>query len=330
MSGQEFFAVEDTRTDPRFADNPLVAEHGILSYAGAPLIDADGFALGTLCVFDVRPRTFDEGQRAALVNMAQQVMYLLERHLRERRLERASAELVERNEDLRHFAGVVSHDIIGPMTSITAFLDLIKEEVEDEDLRSALCMLSRSSFSLREYVEGLTRYYTSDALPDRAAEVFALADLFSSLDAMAIRDPDRTTVVFDDTEVKIHTHRAALQQVLLNLVSNAIKYGTAESTRIEVGFAVADDHYRFTVTDDGPGIDPDRHECIFELFGTDTALDRDGRAGTGIGLATVKRLLDQLGGTISLDSDLGRGSVFTVTLPRPRSMPPAAPLAEAA
>ena len=325
VSGEECFAVEDARTDPRFADNPIVTEVGIASYAGAPLIDADGYALGTLCVLDVRPRTLDAGQREALVDMARHVVYLIERHLRERR----SAALAERNEDLAHFSGAVSHDLVGPLTNITSFLELLAEEADDEGLRADLQRLHRSSFSVREYVEGLTRHYTSDALVARPAERFAIAELFGALDAMAVRDPDRTLVSFDDSDVEVRTHRAALQQVLLNLLSNAIKHGTGP-TRIRVGFEEVDAGYRFTVADDGPGIPADRHEHIFELFGTGEGTDGDGHAGTGVGLATVKRLLDRLGGTISLDSARGRGSTFAVTLPGPRALPRAEPRAEAA
>ena len=325
-SRRELFTVEDAREDPRFADNPLVAEHGIVSYAGAPLIDADGFALGTLCVFDVRPRALSEGQRAALTNMARQVMYLLERHLRERRLERSSAELAERNEDLRHFAGAVSHDIMGPVTNLAALLGLLEEEAVDDAVRSELKRLHRSSCSLREYIEGLTRHYTAESLAERPPEDFAVPDLFDSLDAMLTRDPRHTTIAFDGAGARIHAHRAALQQVLLNLASNAIRYGTGERTRIEVGFRDVAEGYRFTVSDDGPGIPVERHERIFELFETGGELGRDGTGGTGVGLATVKRLLDRIGGTISLDSAPDRGTTFVVTLPGP----PAASLAEAA
>ena len=313
---EELFVVEDAREDPRFADNPIVLEHGVLSYAGAPLIDEHGFALGTLCVFDVRPRRWTEEQRAALVNMARNVVYLMERHLRERRLERAAVDLSQRNEDLQHFAGVVSHDILGPVNTITSFLELLGDDANDERLRTDLRMLHRSSRSLHDYVDGLSRHYLAESLTEHPTATFEVAGLFDALDALLARDPERTTIVFDETRAVVHTFQAALQQVLLNLASNAIKYGNDGRTRIEIGFAETDHHYRFTVTDDGPGIEKDRQDRIFELFETGEP-GRDGRRGTGIGLATVRRLLDRLGGGLSLDSAPGEGCRFTVELPKP-------------
>ena len=315
-AGEELFVVEDARRDLRFADNPIVLEHGVLSYAGAPLIDEHGFALGTLCVFDVRPRTWTDEQRAALTNMARNVIYLMERHLRERRLERATADLSRRNEDLQHFAGVVSHDILGPVNTITNFLELLGDDADDEHLRGDLQMLHRSSSSLREYVDGLSRHYLAESLTDHPTVTFEVASVFDSLDALLTRDPERTTIVFDETRAVVHTFQAALQQVLLNLASNAIKHGNEGHTRIRISFAETDEHYRFTVADDGPGIEEDRQGRIFELFETG-APGRDRECGTGIGLATVKRLLDRLGGALSLDSAPGKGSTFTVRLQRP-------------
>ena len=315
-AGEELFIVEDAREDARFADNPIVLEHGVLSYAGAPLIDEHGFALGTLCVFDVRPRSWTDEQRAALTNMARNVIYLMERHLRERRLERATADLSRRNEDLQHFAGVVSHDILGPVNTITTFLELLGDDANDERLRTDLQMLHRSSSSLHEYVDGLSRHYLAESLTEHSAATFEVASVFDTLDALLVRDPELTTIVFDETGALVHTFRAALQQVLLNLASNAIKYGNEGRTRIEIGFVETDEHYRFTVADNGPGIEEDRQDRIFELFETGEP-GRDGRCGTGIGLATVKRLLERLGGDLSLDSAPGKGSRFTVALPKP-------------
>ena len=317
VSGRELFDVEDARTDPRFADNPLVLEHGIASYAGAPLVDADGFALGTLCVFDVRPRVFTGGQQRALKNMARQVMYLLEHHLRERRLERARDELAARNEDLRHFAGAVSHDIAGPVTNLAAFLALLEDESTDEELSRVLHRLHRSSLSLREYIDGLSAHYLADGLAEGGATRFELDELFDSLDLLTVRD-EATTLAFERTGALIRTHRAALQQVLLNLVSNAVKHGaTTGHARVEIRFADTPRDYRFKVVDNGLGIAAQDHGRIFELFETGGADGGKVPTGTGIGLATVRRLLHRLGGSISLDSAPGRGTTFTIVLPKP-------------
>lgn len=310
------FVVEDARTDPRFADNPIVTERGVISYAGAPLVDSNGLALGTLCVFDTRARRFTLSQLSGLRNMADNVMYLMERHVRERRLERATTELEQRNEDLQHFAGVVSHDILGPVNSITSFLELLGDDATDECLRSDLRMLHRSSSSLHQYVDGLSKHYLAQSLTEDDCADVDVAELFDTVDALLDRDEQVTSLSFSGTPATVHGCRAALQQVLLNLAGNAIKYGTDGHTSVQIEFQETDVDYRFTVIDDGPGIAQEQQDDLFELFSTGAEPDRDGEHGTGIGLATVKRLLDRLGGTVSLSSAVGRGSRFTVTLPK--------------
>ena len=332
VSGLEIFTVEDARLDPRFADNPLVEEHGVVAYAGVPLVDGDGFALGTLCAFNVRPMVLDGARREAMQALARQVMYLLERHLRERELERTGRALAERNEELASFVGAVSHDIRSPVNNIVELTRLIGSdagETLDADAREDLADLLGCTTALREYIDGLLTRYTAEGTLDDALETFRLDGLFASLDRLAVRDA-RTALVLPAARVEVRTHRAALLQVLLNLVANAVKYGAGERTRVEVRFVEGERDYRFDVIDDGPGIAPERHASIFELFGTAGHVARDGTRGTGIGLATVSRLLERFGGSIELDSAPGRGSTFSFTLPRPVTAAPAVPGAKAA
>src|SRR4029079_18364019 len=112
----------------------------------------------------------------------------------------------------------------------------------------------------------------------------------------------------------IVSDRLALEQIFSNLIDNALKYlktgGPGEISgrgRTKLGFAI------FEVTDNGRGIDPKDHQRIFELFRRAGAQDRPGE---GIGLAHVRALVRRIGGHIGLSSELGKGSQFTVTLPR--------------
>jgi len=311
VSGQAVFTVENACNDPRFADNPLVDEHGVVSYAGAPLIDRDGYALGTLCVFNTQPMQLDPSQRDALASMARQVMYLLERHLRERRLERTGQDLARRNDQLERFVGAVTHDILGPVTNIAVHLDLIGEDVGEGEVRDDLLRIRRCALSLQAYIDGLLSHYLADDATELAPTIFTLGELFESVDEMVVR-PSPITLVYPEEATEIRSHRAALQQVLLNLLANAIKYG---ASRVEVTFCQDGGHYRFSVIDDGPGIPPESHEPIFELFEKGAHVDPKDASGSGIGLATVSKLLERLGGTISVDSAVGCGSTFCFTLP---------------
>jgi signal transduction histidine kinase len=103
---------------------------------------------------------------------------------------------------------------------------------------------------------------------------------------------------------------------LINLVANAINYNDKETTEIELKVESVETNYVISLSDNGPGIPKKHHGKIFDLFSTLSNVDRFGRQGTGIGLSTVKKTVEDLGvgGTISVDSKLGRGTTFRFTL----------------
>ena len=113
----------------------------------------------------------------------------------------------------------------------------------------------------------------------------------------------------------VEAPRTPLQQIFLNLVSNAIKHGAAGSSRvIEVSSRDDGPAWCFSVTDHGPGIAPEYHEKIFALF--HRLASRDRVEGTGIGLALVKKLVERYGGRVWVESSLGKGSTFRFTWPK--------------
>ena len=113
------------------------------------------------------------------------------------------------------------------------------------------------------------------------------------------------------------TEKILLQQVLTNLISNAIKYHHRPDGNITISLKEMDTMVEFTVTDDGPGIAPDYHERIFVIF--QTLASRDTIESTGIGLSIVKKLVESQGCELSLTSELGKGSTFSFTWPKDSS-----------
>ena len=105
-----------------------------------------------------------------------------------------------------------------------------------------------------------------------------------------------------------------LQQVFFNLISNAIKYNDKEAGEINITMNTLDHFYEFTVEDNGIGIDPTYHKKIFVIFQMLEA--RDKVEGTGVGLAIIKKSVEDMGGTIKLTSEVGKGSRFSFTWPR--------------
>jgi signal transduction histidine kinase len=112
----------------------------------------------------------------------------------------------------------------------------------------------------------------------------------------------------------LNVNKAALLQVLINLVTNSIKYNRKAEVVIDIDLKETPDFYVFSVKDNSDGIAEKSFDSIFHLFATAASADRDGNAGTGIGLATVKKIVETLGGTIQVTSTEGEGSIFTFTI----------------
>lgn len=110
------------------------------------------------------------------------------------------------------------------------------------------------------------------------------------------------------------TNKAALDQILINLLANAIKYNDKAITEIKIGISETDKYYELFIQDNGPGIAPKNQEKIFKVFEVLSESDKYGRSGNGIGLVTVKKLVEKLGGIIKLESIMGEGSKFTFTI----------------
>ncbi len=121
---------------------------------------------------------------------------------------------------------------------------------------------------------------------------------------------------FSIAPAEINSYGPVLLQVLLNLISNAIKYSDKSDTIIQIEVKDSDDAYLVSVADNGAGIDSQFHDKLFQLFETAATSDRYGKRGNGIGLATVKKLVTRAGGTIQFFTEKGKGTKFNFTLPR--------------
>ncbi|EDM44077.1 sensor histidine kinase/GAF domain hybrid protein [unidentified eubacterium SCB49] len=312
---EDIFIINDARLDARFKDNPLVKESQAIFYAGAPLINPDGLKLGTLCVFDTKPRELTESQIKVLINMAKQVVKLFELHKKNNELLEIEEQLLDRNVQLKSFAGIVSHDLKSPLANITSLARLFKEEylsALDDNAIEYLDYIEESSDTLREYIDGMLIFYKSDELVSENKKDFNLKELFKDIEEILF--VDFSEFKFPNEDLFIHANRAALFQVLMNLVGNSIKYNDNKSPLVSITFSATNDFYYFEVKDNGVGIAKDKQESIFDLFKTGDNTDRFGKKGTGIGLATVKAIVTKLGGEIQVVSEIGKGATFSFSI----------------
>ncbi|WP_432410325.1 sensor histidine kinase [Rasiella sp. SM2506] len=315
LEPEDIFIVEDARLDIRFADNPVVKEHNAIFYAGAPLRTQQGYPLGTLCIFDTKPRKLTEKQKLIIVAMAKQVIKLFELHRSNILLKNNKLLLEQRNQDLKNFAGLVSHDLKSPLGNITSLAKLLREEYNskfDQQGIQYLDYIEESSLTLNKYIDGMLGYYKSDDLLSERKKEIPLQSIYEEIEDILFVDNAEFRHPKDTISIKVN--QPALLQIFINLVGNALKYNHNKVPFITSTFAETDTHYQFTVQDNGIGIDTEKQEIIFQLFKTIGKKDKYGEKGSGIGLATVLNLVTKLGGTISLDSELEKGTTFTFTI----------------
>ena len=122
------------------------------------------------------------------------------------------------------------------------------------------------------------------------------------------------SITFEFNIDTIKTNKTAIEQILINLIANAIKYNDKEIAKIDIEIIEEDNAYKIWVGDNGPGILQEDQERIFQIFEIVSTFDRFGKKGNGIGLATVKKIVEELGGTINVESEMKKGSKFIFTI----------------
>jgi len=311
--------IEDTRNDERFSDNPYtLADPPLLYYAGMPLKADNGVVLGTLCVLDVKPNKLNDSQKSALKALAIQVEKLFELHRRNLHLEKVKDQLKLKNNQLREFAGTVSHDMKMPLANMIITTDLLKAKYAgkiDAQGMEYLGYLKQSSFKLSNYISSILEHYESDTLTESKEVEFDIHDLLEEIIDLLNINYD-CVINLPEENIIIKTNRVVLEQIFLNLIGNSLKYNNRDEIVIDVMCIRQEDYYNFTIKDNGIGIPKDKQEEIFNLFTVLAESDRSGNRGNGIGLSTVKKLVESMGGEISLISEVNIGTTFNFSIKR--------------
>ncbi|MBF0186706.1 MAG: GHKL domain-containing protein [Magnetococcales bacterium] len=225
------------------------------------------------------------------------------------------AELQRSNEELKQFAYVVSHDLKAPLRAIGSLAQWIVEdyaEALDEDGQEQLSLLQSRVKRMENLINGVLQYSRIGRLRDQWEEVDMGQLLPEIIDLLAPPETIHVTVAGDLPTIQ--GEKVRLGQLFQNLLSNAIKFMDKPEGRVTISCHQEESMWRFSVEDNGPGIDAKHHESIFQIFHTLQA--RDTFESTGIGLTLVKKIAELHNGTIQVDSSPGKGSRFMVLLPR--------------
>jgi signal transduction histidine kinase len=210
---------------------------------------------------------------------------------------------------------VVSHDLKAPLRAIAQYASYLEEDLGERlqgDTRVYLERLKNRVERLQSMVGAVLEY--ARAGRDRGPpEPIRLSELVAEIVDL-LGAPPGAKVEVEPRDAGVMAERAPLEQVLRNLIDNAIKHARGPEVRVRVSVSEAAGAYAFEVRDDGPGIPPDAHERIWSLFHTLEGEEKS--AGTGIGLAVVKKLVDGRGGQVWVVSNPGEGAAFHFVWPR--------------
>lgn len=238
-----------------------------------------------------------------------------ERKNAEERMSEYLRNLESTNKELDKFAYVVSHDLKSPLRAIGNLTDWIEEDsghLLPEKVRDNFNLVKQRVVRMESLINGILDY-------SKASKTSTQYDFFDLNELLLhcfdlLGNPEGHTLTIKSQLPTLFADKAKTQQIILNLVGNAIKFNDKEKAMVEIDHKEEDDHYRFSISDNGPGIDAKFHEKIFKIF--QTVNTRDEFESSGVGLAIVKRLIEEENGKIWLESTVGEGTTFHFTLPK--------------
>ena len=284
-------------------------------------IIAWGEKIGSVEVYYLQEKpVMDEGpflkeERALIDTISGQLGSIIER----KRAEQEQAELLKQlgdvNKELSDFAYIISHDLKAPLRGIKQLAEWLSTDYADkldEDGRRQIHLLSARADRMHNLIDGVLQYSRVGCLKEEQVPV-NLNELVSEVIDM-VAPPENIAITVENRLPLVECAETCIIQVFENLLSNAVKYMDKPKGWIRIGGVEEDGFWKFSVADNGCGIEEEYFGKIFEIF--QTLLPRDEFESTGVGLSVVKRIIDGCGGRIWVESKPGKGSTFFFTLPR--------------
>jgi|GEM_PF-6768310 len=235
------------------------------------------------------------------------------------RLEENLVMLERNNEELENFNHVVSHDLKAPLRAIHTMITFIEEDLGDkvnEDVKKQFDLLKSRTLKMDGLIGSLLSY-AKIGKEEKVAVKFDLTALLKELSEV-VNDKNLHIINIPDKPFEISANKIEIEQVFQNLLQNAIKYNDKKQALVDVILNVSETHYEFEVKDNGPGIAPQYHKKIFNIF---SQINPESEVeSTGIGLSIVKKIISENHGDILVESDGKLGTTFKITMKIPKDL----------
>ncbi len=234
----------------------------------------------------------------------------------QRNLETHMRQLEQANKELDHFAYVASHDLKAPLRGMDNIAMWIEEDLGDNltpDIKAKIDLMRGRISRLETLLKDILAFSRAGrhlSQPKLLSASALIDDVISWIDV-----PEKYIITKETSFPEIETVRTVFEHIFLNLISNAIKHNDREEGEIILSCTDDGTHYTFKAKDDGPGIPPQYHEHVFQIF--KKLQSRDEVEGSGIGLSIVKKMVESIGGKIWIESTPEqRGTTFFFTAPK--------------
>ena len=224
-------------------------------------------------------------------------------------LAQTTAELSKRNQELDQFAYIASHDLKAPLRAIANLSQWLEDDLSDnlpQENQRQLELLRGRVVRMERLINSLLEYSRVGRI-ERQTETVDVGRLLDEVIDLLAPPQDFTIEIISPMPI-FTAQKLPLTQIFHNLIGNAIKHHTRQNGSIIISVQDKGRFYEFLISDDGSGIAPEYHQKIFAIF--QTLESRDKKENTGMGLAIVKKILEDNGGDIWIDSQLGKGSRF--------------------
>lgn len=251
-----------------------------------------------------------QGQIVSYLSMGHDIT---KRKLQEEEAMEYHLQLESINKNLEQFAHTVSHDLKSPLNNAKGLVTIIETTLGDnmsDEVKEYLGLLNKTNDKMRSLIDGILQYSKASGRDTNLERIDLEPFIREVADTLTAKGDAR--FVFKNKLPEISYNGTVLRQVISNLLSNAIKFNDKKQCIVEFSSAMDDHYYHISVSDNGPGVAKEHQENMFKLF---NKVNQDKtKDSSGVGLATVKKIINEAGGNIWVDSKPGFGTKFTFTV----------------
>jgi signal transduction histidine kinase len=315
--------IADIRADPEYDIRGVLAIAGVQSLLGVPLM-REGSPIGVIILVRSTARAFTDKQIELIETFADQAVIAIETVRLFEEIQDKSRQLAEASQHKSQFLANMSHELRTPLNAIIGVSEMLREDAEalKQDVEPLDRVLGAARHLLALINDILDLSKIEAGRMDLHLESFALAPLIDgvikTIEPLAAKSGNQVAVHCDTAIGTMHADQMRLHQALLNLMSNANKFTDRGTISIDArqGQENGRDWITLAVADTGIGMTAEQMGKLFQEFSQASSTTASKYGGTGLGLVISKRFCQMMGGDIGVESGLGRGSTFTIRLPR--------------